>query len=339
MSEMKKRTSMVCGVGILLLTGVMMFCGCTRQENVPSETAEIFAMDTIMNLTVYDSNASEVLADAKAMVQKYEGLFSVNVDSSDVAKLNASAGIPVKVSEETYEILQQSVRVSEQTDGLFDVSIYPLVRAWGFTTENYRVPEKKEIQDILSHVDYRDLVLGKDYMVTVPKDMQIDLGAIAKGYLSQKLMEFFAEKKVTAAVVSLGGNVQTYGKKPDGSLFRVGITDPLDGVSVYGSIEVGEKAVITSGSYQRYFEVNGKKYHHIMDKRTGEPADSDLQSVTVIADRGETADALATALFIMGKEKAVAFANEHEEISLILIDENNQVWHTQDLKFIRQRED
>lgn len=330
---------MVCGAGILFLIGAMVFLGCARQENVPSETAEIFAMDTIMNFTVYGTNSSDVLADAKAMVQKYEGLFSVNVDSSDVAKLNASAGIPVKVSEETYEILQKSVRVSEQTDGLFDVSIYPLVRAWGFTTESYRVPEKKEIQDILKHVDYRNIIFGENYEVTLPKDMQIDLGAIAKGYLSQQLIELFAQKKVTAAVVSLGGNVQTYGKKPDASLFRVGITDPSDGVSVYGSVEVGEKAVITSGSYQRYFEENGKKYHHIMDKRTGEPADSDLQSVTVISDRGETADALATALFIMGKEKAVAFAKEHKEIQLILIDENNQVWHTQDISFIQQREE
>lgn len=332
---MKRKAGMVCGIGMILLISIILLVRCTGRENMSPETAEIFAMDTVMNLTVYGANAADVLVDAKAMVQRYEGLFSVNIKSSDVAKLNAAEGSPVEVSEETYDILQQSIRVSEQTEGLFDVSIYPLVRAWGFTTDHYRVPEKKEIRDILLHVDYRNIILGKNHVVTLPKDMQIDLGAIAKGYLSQKLIELFAENQVTAAVVSLGGNVQTYGKKPDGSLFRVGITDPSDGVSVYGSVEVGEKAVITSGSYQRYFEKDGKVYHHIMDKRTGEPADSDLKSVTVIADRGETADALATALFVMGKEKAVAFAKEHEDVQLILIDTNDQVWHSEDIRFIQ----
>ncbi len=330
---MRRQTSVRMRLVSMLLICAVALSGCSAQDTTPKETAEIFAMNTIMNLTVYGENASEVLQDARGMVQKYEQLFSVNIETSDVAKLNNAGGQSVQVSEETYDVLQRSIQLSQQTEGFFDVSIYPLVRAWGFTTESYRVPEEKEIQEILQHIDYRNILLGKENMVTIPADMQIDLGAIAKGYLSQKLIELFEEKQVTAAVVSLGGNVQTYGRKPDGTAFQVGITDPIDGVSVYGGLEVGEKAVVTSGSYQRYFEQDGKQYHHIMDKRTGAPAESDLKSVTVIANRGDVADSLATALFVMGKEKAIAFDESHDEVQLILIDSQNQVWTSEGLVF------
>ncbi len=317
----------------MLLICALALSGCSSNDTTPKETAEIFAMNTIMNLTVYGENATEVLVDARVLIQKYEQLFSVNIETSDVAKLNVAQGKPVQVAEETYDLLKQSIQLSEQTEGLFDVSIYPLVRAWGFTTESYRVPEEQEIQQILPCVDYRKIVLGEENTVTLPENMQIDLGAIAKGYLSQKLIELFKEKQVTAAVVSLGGNVQTYGKKPDGTAFQVGITDPKDGISVYGGLEVGEKAVVTSGSYQRYFEQDGKTYHHIMDKRTGAPAESDLKSVTVITDRGEVADALATALFVMGKEKAIALDESRDDVQLILIDSQNQIWTSEGLMF------
>ncbi len=317
----------------MLLICALALSGCSSNDTTPKETAEIFAMNTIMNLTVYGDNATEVLVDARVLIQKYEQLFSVNIETSDVARLNAASGKPVQVAEETYNLLKRSLQLSEQTEGLFDVSIYPLVRAWGFTTESYRVPEEQEIQAILPCVDYQKIVLGEENTVTLPENMQIDLGAIAKGYLSQKLTELFKEKQVTAAVVSLGGNVQTYGKKPDGTAFQVGITDPKDGVSVYGGLEVGEKAVVTSGSYQRYFEQDGKTYHHIMDKRTGAPAESDLKSVTVITDRGEVADALATALFVMGKEKAIAFDESRDDVQLILIDSQNQIWTSEGLMF------
>lgn len=335
-----------CKILVLVILSVLLCFGCGTVEQKEEEkkdssgqaSAEVFAMDTIMDLTVYGDDAEEILSEAKQMIQKYESLFSVNIESSDVAKLNRSDGEPVSVSEETYELIQDSLKVSERTEGLFDISIYPLVRAWGFTTEQYRVPEEKEISRILKHVDYRKIRLGDDRTVALEKGMQIDLGGIAKGYLSQELTELFQRKNAQAAVVSLGGNVQTFGTKPDGSLFRVGITDPADGAGVLGMIEIGEKAVITSGSYQRYFEKDGKIYHHIMDKRTGAPAESDLRSVTVIADRGESADSLATALFVMGKKKAIEFDEKNEDIQLIMVDERNEVWTSEGITLTKTEE-
>lgn len=328
--------------GILCMLCVFLFAGCGLEnlggaeqdgENIKKETAELFAMNTIVNLTVYDEAPSEILEEARNLIYRYENLFSVNIDTSDVAKLNAAGGKETEVSAETYDLLQKSCQISGQTEGVFDVSIYPLVRAWGFTTEEYRVPEETEREQILQTVDYTKIELLDGNTVRIPADMQIDLGGIAKGYLSQKLVEMFEQKGAVAAVVSLGGNVQTYGTKPDGTDFTVGITNPQDGTSVMGTIQVDEKAVITSGSYQRYFEKDGVKYHHIMDKRTGAPAESDLSSVTVIAEDGAGADSLATALFVMGKAKAIAFDGKNEDIQCILIDQENNVWTSEGIVF------
>ncbi len=325
------RKSMLC-VMVLVCLILMTGTGCGSTSVMEKETAEIFAMDTIMDLTVYGESASELLTEARQLVQKYEGLFSVNTRTSDVAKLNQASGRAVQVSPETYELIQKSIEISKETEGLFDISIYPLVRAWGFTKEEYRVPEPEELGRLLKRVDASKIRLEPDHWVTLPEGMEIDLGGIAKGYLSQKLTELFQEGGAQAAVVSLGGNVQTYGKKPDGTPFMVGITDPADGTSVLGTIRIGEKAVITSGSYQRYFEKDGKVYHHIIDKRTGAPAQSDLTSVTVIGEDGVTADSLATALFVMGKESAVQFAASHPEIQLVLVDTKSQVWTSEGIE-------
>lgn len=327
----------------LVLLGAVFFCaGCQSgsagdgKKEIKKESTELFAMDTIIDLTVYAEEPSEILAEAAKRIQNYEKLFSVNIETSDVAKLNRAGGEPVQVSSETYELIGKGIAVSERTGGLFDLSVYPLVKAWGFTTEEYRIPDQKEREKLLKNIDYSRIEMGEDSTVRIPEEMQIDLGGIAKGYVSQKLIELFRERKVKAAVVSLGGNVQTYGEKPDGTLFTVGITDPKDGTGILGTIEVGEKAVITSGSYQRYFERDGVSYHHIMDKRTGAPADSDLKSVTVISDEGESADSLATALFVMGKEKAVEFDKANEDIQLILIDQQNEVWTSEGIELARK---
>ncbi len=337
-----KRNGMIC----MLCMCIVMLAGCSGTNNQQSnrtdtngagekeikQTAEIFAMNTIMNLTVYGEEASQLLKEARALIQTYEDRFSVNVETSDVAKLNRAGGQPVQVSEETYDLIQKSMAISEQTGGIFDISIYPLVRAWGFTEEEYRIPSEEERQQIAGIVDYRKIKLAEDHTVIMPEMMQIDLGGIAKGYVSDKLMELFRDQGAQAAVVSLGGNVQTYGKKPDGTPFTVGITNPDDGESMLGTIEVGQTAVITSGSYQRYFERDGVRYHHIMDKKTGAPAESDLTSVTVLCEHGEMADSIATAMFVMGKERAIAFDREHHDISCILIDKSGGIWTSEGIQ-------
>ena len=149
--------------------------------------------------------------------------------------------------------------------------------------------------------------------VTIPDDVRLDLGGIAKGFTSSRVMDVFREKGVTSGIISLGGNVQALGCKPDGNMWRIGIQDPNDLNSTFAVIEVADQAVITSGGYQRYFEENGQTYHHIIDPRTGYPAENGLISVTIISDDGTLADALSTSLFIMGPEKASTFWKKHAD--------------------------
>lgn len=336
---------------IMAITGIVVsFCllvSCQADQGgkaIPEEaklTKEIFAMDTIMELTIYGfrengkafsgNELGAVMNEAVVLINHLEDLFSVTKKDSDVARINAAEGKPVTVSSETYDLLDQCLQYAEMTEGLFDISVYPLVKLWGFTTGEHHVPAAGEIRKVQGVIDYRKIRLSGGDTVQLPKGMQIDLGAAAKGYVSQKLMAFFRERGIESAVVSLGGNVQTMGKKQDGSKYRIGIVDPADGTSLYGTLEAEDQAVITSGIYQRYFEKDGKTYHHIMDKRTGKPADNNLASVTVITENGAMGDALATALYVMGEEKAVRYQEAHPEIEVILIRKDGSMWQSSEL--------
>lgn len=333
--------------GIIVCLCMLVSCAADHGQGIRTDpedtklTKELFAMDTIMDLTIYgfrkdgktisEEELGAVMNEAVERIHQLEDLFSVTKKDSDVSKINAAEGKPVTVSGETYELLGQCLQFAEMTEGLFDVSVYPLVRLWGFTTGEYRVPAEQEIREVLGDIDYKKIRFSGGDQVQLPKGMQIDLGAAAKGYVSQKLMELFRERGIESAVVSLGGNVQTMGKKQDGTRYRIGIVDPADGTSLYGTLEAEDQAVITSGIYQRYFEKEGKTYHHIMDKRTGKPAENNLASVTVIAKEGTMGDALATALYVMGEEKAVQYQKSHPEIQVILIRKDGSLWQSTEL--------
>lgn len=335
--EERMRGRRLLAKGSVLLWVFCLFTGCGKAtaNTEKKTTREVFAMDTIMQLTVYGEQGEEAMKDAVQLINRLDRLFSVTNAQSDIAKINAAAGNPVTVSEETYELIQQSKKYSEETEGAFDISIYPLVKAWGFTKEKQQVPTKAAREAAMKKIDYRKIQCLSDNKIQLEKGMEIDLGAVAKGYLSQNIMELWKKKGVTSAILSLGGNVQTMGKKEDGSLFQVGITDPDDGTSLFGAIQVEDKAVVTSGIYQRNFTEQGILYHHIMDARTGMPAENNLASVTVITDEGTKADALATALFVMGEEKIKKYQKNHPDIQILLIRKDGTFWQSDQVQLKR----
>ncbi len=208
--------------------------------------------------------------------------------------------------------------------------MYPVVRAWGFTTGDYRIPDEEELAALLERVDYTRAALEGDTL-TLPEGMELDLGAVAKGYTGDQLMELFAENGVTSAIVELGGNVQALGAKPDGSPWLVAVQAP-DGTGYAGTLEIVDKAAVTSGGYQRYFEQDGETYWHIMDPATGAPARSGAVSVTIVADRGVQADGLSTALFIMGRDRAADYWRDHPDFDFIIMDEDGTVTVTEGLE-------
>ena len=320
--------------GLLILSWVCFF-GCVHQTEPEPEVAkfssELFAMDTLIQLTVYGPEGESALASAKKEILRLEALLDVEGADSEVAALNAGNGEWHNLSEDLRLQLRAGIKLSAQSSGYFDLSVYPLVQAWGFHSRNYRVPEAEELAALLPQVDYRKIQL-QEAKVCLEEGMAIDLGGIAKGYTAQQVINQLAARGVKSALITLGGNVQVLGAKPNGQLWQVGIQDPLDAESLVGILSCRDLAIVTSGAYQRYFEQDNHRFHHILDPHSGYPAASGLLSVTVVSQDGMMADAWSTALFVMGEEKALRFwQQEQEDFDLILITEDQRILISSDL--------
>lgn len=276
-------------------------------------TADLFAMDTYMTLTAYGENAGEALEMGKQKIEELDRLLSIGNPGSEISKINTDG--KSEVSQDTCNLIDEGLRIWKETDGAFNITMEPLMELWGFTSGEYRVPAQEELAEALALTEASKVAVDEQAgeISLEIEGMKIDLGGIAKGYTSEKLMEIFREQGIGSAMVSLGGNVQVLGRKPDGSLWRVAVQSPGEENGYLGVLETSDRAVITSGGYERYFEENGKVYHHILDPETGYPANNGYVSVTVVSEDGSLADALSTALFVMGPEKAEDYWREHAD--------------------------
>ena len=299
------------GLTALLLAVIIIGRNTSKQEQ--SYNQQLFAMDTYMSLTAYGENAKEAVEASVEEIQRIEQLISIGFDSSEVSKLNQQG--EGNASEDTQILLQKSMELWEKTDGVFDISIYPVMKLWGFADENYKVPKEDELRETLKLVDAGKISYdeGAHRISFEKKGMAIDFGGIGKGYTSNRVMEVFKEHGVTSGIINLGGNVQTLGSHTDQSKWNVAIKDPMHTEDMLGTLKIANQAVITSGGYERYFEENGKTYHHIIDPATGYPADSGILSATIISEDGMLADGLSTSLFIMGIDKATEYWRQSKE--------------------------
>ncbi len=300
--------------------------GCTPRREPVKDT--FTAMDTVMTLTLYGGEA-DALDAARDRVLELDALLSVTDPDSDIAVLNREG--TAALSPDTAKLLEQALELCAQTDGALDITIYPVVRAWGFTTGNYTVPDDGTLAALLKRVDYTRVTL-EDGAAVLPRGTEIDLGAVAKGWTGDELAGLLREKGVESALLELGGNIHTLGSRPDGSDWRVAVRDPADAENYLGVVSVSNQAVITSGGYERYFERDGVRYWHIMDPRTGAPARSGLASVTVVADSGLYGDALSTALFVMGRDAALDFWRARRDFEAVLVSEDGSVTVTAGLE-------
>lgn len=278
----------------------------TVNDTIPA-SKEFFAMDTYMEVDAYGDNGEKAVAKAEKEVNKLDSILSTGKSTSEISKLNKNK--KQVVSADTMSLIKESVKISKETNSAFNPTIYPLMELWGFTTKNYYVPKDNEIKTLLNHMDIDNIKIDerKNEVSFKDSNMKIDLGAIAKGYTSSKIIDIFKENNIKSGMVTLGGNVQVLGKKPNGSLWKVGIQNPIGEDEYLGVLQTSDKAVITSGGYERNFTKNGKTYHHILDPSNGYPANNGLTSVTIISSDGTLADALSTSLFVMGKDKAIDF--------------------------------
>ena len=335
----------------LLSCAILSACGAPDAETEPeSRSVSFIAMDTFMEFTAYkninnninhspDDNINNnldlgaALDEAKRAVLEIEAEMSATNPESDIYKININNGGEIQSG--TAEILKNALKYCELTDGALDLSVYPVVKLWGFTTDEYHVPTKEEIDDLLQFVDYKNINLN-NHEIELEPGMEIDAGAVAKGYAGKRAAEILRENGIQSALLNLGGNIQTVGTKPDGSLWRIGVQDPDDPSNYIGVMRVEDKAAVTSGGYQRYFiGPDGVKYWHIIDPETGRPAKKGLLSVTIVGRDGMLCDALSTALFIMGPERAELFWRSHRDLNfdMILITDKGEVISTPGLDF------
>ena len=339
----------------LALTLPLTACGPKYEEM----STTIFAMDTVMNLKLYhavDAGAVEGMFNGGVeSIYDYERLFSATAEGSDVHNINANGGEITPVSEVTADVLRQAMALSERTGGALDITAYPAVKAWGFTTGEYRVVDEAERAELAANIDYTKVELLGSYsalpegmteenmqglvdyerfldtgeLVRIPAGMQLDLGAVAKGYVGDRLAE---EMKGYPALLDLGqSTIVAIGTKPDGAPWRIGIQDPA-GSDYLGVLELNDQSMGSSGNYQRWFEENGVRYGHIIAPDTAAPAHSGLAGVTVVSDSALLCDGLSTALFVMGLEEAADHWREYRDFEAIFIEDSGKITITAGLR-------
>jgi thiamine biosynthesis lipoprotein len=320
-------------IGILLVILLFMitaFTGCSKKEVEPISKTE-FVLDTYCKVVIYDKSSEEVLNKAFDKLNEINVKMNASNEDSEITNISKKAGIGyVKVSDDTYYVIKKGIEFSQLTGGKFDITVGPLVKLWGIISPNPHVPTEQELKVTLPLIDYKNVLLddaNKSVMLKV-KGMSLDLGGIAKGYAADAVSKVLMENGVKHAIIDLGGNVITLGSKVDGSDWKIGIQDPDSTRGDYlGIVSVTNKAVVTSGIYERFFEVDGKRYHHIMDTKTGYPVDNNLASVTIITEESINGDALAKA-FCMGLEKGMEFVKQQKGIEAIFVTKDKKVYIT-----------
>lgn len=311
-----------------LLSAAFLLTGCSGAPAQEPESATFFAMDTAMDFTVYGDAA--LLDEAETLIGSLEEQVSVTDEHSDIYAIDHTGS--GSLSGNAAELMEQALELCRRTGGALDISVYPIVRAWGFTTGSYQIPDEETIQSLLPLVDYTQIQYdAATGVVTLPEGMEIDLGSVAKGYAGQLAAQMLRNSGVESALLNLGGNVQTVGTKPGGFPWQIGIKDP-QGEDAMMVLSVEDQAVVTSGGYERYFEQDGQTYWHIMDPSTGHPADSGLISVTIVGDEGVVCDGLSTALFVMGLEKAADLWAQSGDFEAVFVTASGEVYITEGLR-------
>lgn len=332
-------TALLCVVLLLNLSSCAFVESISNQKEL---TKTFTAMNTVMQITVFNTSEGtneDVLNEMVARAKELEELFDPGLTESDVYKINNAKGVPfgaaatdedgIYLNEDTINILASAKSNCNETGGVFDIKLMPVIELWGFADGNYGVPKNAEIKNALKVVEKSQIdIYSDESYITISEGTKVSLGGIAKGYLGDELLKIAHKYKATA-LLSLGGNIVLCGNKSEGALWSVGIKNPGNTEAIACSFKsTGNKSVVTSGAYERYFEYGGKTYHHIIDPKTGCPSDSDLLSVTVVGENGADCDAWSTALFVMGKEKAVEFAKEHNSYDFIFITKDNEILKT-----------
>nr|WP_066191994.1 MULTISPECIES: FAD:protein FMN transferase [Gracilibacillus] len=329
---------------ILGIISMLIMAGCSNgtsqaddQRSLtdkPYEETE-FLLGTVVTVKIYDEEKEAVLDKTFDRVRELEDKITMNEDGSEVNEINQQAGKqPVPVSDDVYSVIEAGKNYSELADGSFDITIGPITGLWNIGMDNARKPTEEEIDQVLPLVHYEQVALDQaDQSVLLQEaNMLLDLGAIAKGYIADEIVQLLEEQGVTTAIIDLGGNIYVLGDQPSGGQWTVGIQNPfMDRGETVGKLMTVNQSIVTSGIYERYLEVDGQRYHHLLDPKTGYPFDGELASVSIISDDSIDGDALSTILFSKGLQAGMEFIEEFEGVEAIFITKDKEVYTTEGL--------
>lgn len=326
----------------LLLAAAVLFSGCSgpgaaKKSAAAPITETGFKLNTVVTVTIYDSQDKSLLAECMKLCEKYEAIFSRTDENSELYRLNhrtlpssRDASDTFSVSQPLAELISQGLSYSRAVDGAFDIAIAPLTSLWDFTGENPEVPDEEAIRQALPLCSYTNVSADKQQITFSSPEAMLDLGAIAKGYIADKLKAYLVSRGVKSAIIDLGGNVLCIGGKSADTPFKIGIQKPFaDRNETAAIMDIRDKSVVSSGIYERCFEKNGRLYHHILNPKTGFPYDNDLISVTIISDKSIDGDALSTSCFALGLEKGMEYAQSIDGIQAVFITRDYQLHYTE----------
>ncbi len=320
--RLKKITALLLGF-VLLLTG----CSSSGKERNLTYTDTLF--DTVISVQILDAVDQEVLDGCEELCRKYDGLFNQSDENSDIYKINHAGGAAVEVSDDTVKLIEKGLYYCELSDGVFDITIGAVTDLWDFTGEENKVPSDEELKEALQHVNYQMIQINGNMVTLSDPEAKLDIGAIGKGYIADRLKEYLEKNDVSHALINLGGDVLALGSKLDGSDFNIGIQEPFaETGEPITSVKVSDKAVVTSGLYERYFEKDDKLYHHIISTSTGKPVENSLNSVTIVTDSCLTADAISTWCFLIGYNEASKLVDQLDNVDAVFINKDNDILYS-----------
>lgn len=324
---------LICLFSVILF--IAFLTSCSLDQAKPFET-DGFGMGTVISQKLYGRNARRAADEVWGKIHYLEGLMAINAAGGDVNRLNEHAGQGyIALCPETVTVLQSAIKIAGLSGGAFDITVGPVVKCWNIGADSPAIPAEAELKQLITLLGYQDVHIDADRncAALARAGQMVDLGGIAKGYAGDAVREIYQKQGIRSALVNLGGNVVALGKRPDGKPWSIGIQNPRAANGKYiGIVQAADQAVVTAGDYQRYFEKNGKRYHHIIDPRTGRPAASGLMSVTVVAGSSTDADALSTAAFVLGLDQGMQLIKRYGQAEAIFITTDNKIYVTEGLQ-------
>jgi thiamine biosynthesis lipoprotein len=321
---------------ILIVFGAIILIFVTGEKNKSPMIRNSFGLGTLIHLRVYGGKSEIAIEEAIRIIGEIDNKMSAFKASSDICRINSKAGIEhEKISKETFYVLEEAKKYSQLTEGTFDPTIRPLVELWNLTGKQGVIPSKEDIEEKLKLVNYNDIILDKEKVSVKLKNQnqKLDLGGIAKGYAADMVRDVLKKYKVKSGLIDLGGNIYVLGNKESGEKWNIGIQNPFKERGQYvGILSLSNKSVVTSGNYEKYFISEGKRYHHILDVKTGLPSESEIISATIVSDNSIDGDGLSTGIYILGVEKALKILEAVDGIDGVLITKDKKVYVTSGIK-------